>query len=380
MMGTIFGIIVGLIILVALVVAHEFGHALAARRSGVRVEEFGIGFPPQAYKTKLKNGTIFSLNWLPLGGFVKLQGEYDASDKKGDYGAASFLQKTKILLAGVAVNFLVAAVLFSALSLFGLPKIIDGQFNIPSDATVVNQPVEVIGLKSGFPADKAGIKVGDKIIKLAGVRPETPSRLIQLTKENHGKTVAVVYERDDKENTVEVKLGDDKSGVLLGANLGQREYIRATWSAPIVGFGTATQYSVLTMQSIGQLLYNLGNGLVSQLNPDPVARQHASDGLKSVGDSVSGPVGILGTIFPAAEAAGLTQLVFLTAIISVSLAVMNILPIPALDGGRWFTMVVFRLFKKKLTREREEKIQSVGFTILMGLVVVVTVLDIFRLF
>src|SRR5688572_25983846 len=105
-MELIFGILTGLIILVLLVVVHELGHAIAARKNGVVVEEFGIGFPPKAWGRKLKNGILFTVNWLPLGGFVKLQGEHDAASKKGDYGAATYWQKTKILLAGVMINWL----------------------------------------------------------------------------------------------------------------------------------------------------------------------------------------------------------------------------------------------------------------------------------
>src|ERR1035437_1069413 len=107
-MELIFGVALGLAVLVFLVVVHELGHAIIARRNGVAVEEFGIGFPPLAWSRKLKNGVLFSLNWLPLGGFVKLQGEHDAARGKGDYGSASFWQKTKILLAGVLTNWLVA--------------------------------------------------------------------------------------------------------------------------------------------------------------------------------------------------------------------------------------------------------------------------------
>src|SRR5215216_1024612 len=107
-MELIIGILVGLIILVLLVVVHELGHAIVAHRNDVVVEEFGIGFPPKAWGKKLKNGVLFTINWLPLGGFVKLQGENDAANKKGDYGAASYWAKTRILLAGVAINWLVA--------------------------------------------------------------------------------------------------------------------------------------------------------------------------------------------------------------------------------------------------------------------------------
>ena len=107
----------GLLILAVLVAVHELGHAIVAHRNGVVVEEYGLGFPPRAWSRKLKNGVLFSLNWLPIGGFVKLQGENDAADKKGDYGAATFWQKTKILLAGVFINWLVAALLLTILAI-----------------------------------------------------------------------------------------------------------------------------------------------------------------------------------------------------------------------------------------------------------------------
>ena len=142
----IFSVVVGLLLLVLLVVLHELGHAIAARRNGVVVEEFGIGFPPRAWARKLKNGVLFTLNWLPLGGYVKLQGEHDAANKAGDYGAASFWSKTKILLAGVFINWATAVVIFTGLALTGLPKVIDNQFTVKSDTTEVRKPVTVVGL------------------------------------------------------------------------------------------------------------------------------------------------------------------------------------------------------------------------------------------
>src|SRR5690606_26174746 len=122
-MDVVVGVIIGLIILSILVALHELGHALAALKSGVVVQEFAIGFPPRAWAKKLKNGVVFSLNWLPLGGFVRFRGVYDSASDKGDYGAASYLQKTGILVAGVAMNWAVAALLLTVLTLVGLPKI-----------------------------------------------------------------------------------------------------------------------------------------------------------------------------------------------------------------------------------------------------------------
>ncbi len=379
-MGVILGVIIGLLILVFLVVAHELGHAVIARRNGVVVKEFGIGMPPRAWKKKLKNGVLLTLNWLPLGGFVSLKGEYDAADKPGDYGAATFWQKTRILFAGVVANWIVAAVLLSILAVTGLPKVLSDQFTVAGDTTIVNQPVMIAGLTSGHAAEKAGIKTGDTIIRFAGQEVLTVDRMIELSQQNKGKTIDVIYNRAGVEHNIKVALGDSSEGGYFGASLGQRDLIKATWSAPIVGVATTAQFTWLTLTSLGDMVSNLASGLVLQLNPDSSVRQQASADLKSVGDGVSGPVGILGTIFPAAQQAGLTQLVFLTAIISLSLAVMNVLPIPALDGGRWFTIVAFKLFKKKLTKKREEKIQTIGFSILMGLTLLVTIVDVSKLF
>jgi regulator of sigma E protease len=379
-MELIFGVALGLLILVFLVVVHELGHAIVARRNGVVVEEFGIGFPPRAWSRKLKNGVLFSLNWLPLGGFVKLQGEHDAADKKGDYGKATFWQKTKILLAGVAINWLVAAILLTGLAWTGLPKILPNQFFVSGDTQTVTQPIEITQIVTGYPADKAGIKVGDKIIRFNGLQVPDSQTLIAQTKIDRGKTIPVIYNRAGVEVITSVRLRDQATGSIFGAGLGQREYIRATWSAPIVGVVTTGQYTWATLQGLGNLVSQLATGLVLQLSSDQATRTTASDNLKAVGDSVAGPVGILGTIFPQAEKAGATQLVFLTAIISLTLAVMNVLPIPALDGGRWFVTALFRLLKKPLTKEREEKIQGTGFLILIGLVILVTIADVTKLF
>lgn len=379
-MDLIIGIFTGLCILVILVVAHELGHAIAAIRNGVVVEEFGVGFPPRAWKKKLKNGILLSINWLPLGGFVKLKGEYDSASKKGDYGAASYWQKTKILLAGVTVNWILAAFLLSVLAVTGLPKVLDNQYTVAGDTTIVRQPVELVSITPGHAAEKAGLRVGDKVIKFAGQEVSTATSLMELTKANKGKKVEIIYSRNNIENTVNLTMGSAAKGGYLGAGLGQREFTKSTWSAPIVGVATTGQFTWATLEGMGTLMSNLVNGVVSQFNSDPTVRQQASTNLNSASESVAGPIGILGSIFPSAQKAGLTQLTFLTAVISLSLAVMNVLPIPALDGGRWFVMTIFRLTKKKLTKEREEKIQTVGFMLLMGIAVLVTFVDVSKLF
>jgi regulator of sigma E protease len=378
-MDVILGIIIGIIVLVILVAAHELGHGIVARRNGVVLEEFGIGFPPRLWGKKLKNGVLFSLNLLPLGGFVKLQGEHDAADKKGDYGAATFWQKTKILLAGVLVNWVIAAFLLTVLALVGLPKIIPNQFSVPADTRIVTQPVTLSSLVKDYPAAKAGLKSGDKISTVNGQAIDSTDQFIALTKKDRGQTVAIEYVRDGKNQVVNVALRDTDAAVF-GSTLSQAQSIRATWSAPIVGIATTGQFTWVTIQGLGQLLSTLVTGIFGQLSPNASTRKDASTNLATVSDSVAGPIGILGTIFPAASKAGPIQVLFLAAIISLTLAVMNTLPIPSLDGGRWFVMALYRLRKKKLTKETEEKIQAVGFTTLILLIVLVTIGDVTKLF
>jgi regulator of sigma E protease len=381
-MQLLFGIILGLLILVILVVVHELGHAIVARRNGVVVEEFGIGFPPRAWAKKLKNGVLFSLNWLPLGGFVKLQGEHDAAKKKGDYGAASYWVKTKILLAGVVMNWVVAAILLTVLAWTGLPKVLPDQFSMPSDTILTKKPVEVVEVTKGSPAAKAGLKVGDQILRFAGEPVPTSESLAKQSKASKGKTIEIIYSRKGVEHSAAATLRDsnDNNQGYLGVGSGQQEQIKASWSAPIVGVVTTGQITWATLQGLGNVVGNLVSGIVLQFSPDSATRTQAHQSLAMAGSSVAGPIGILGTIFPAAEQAGPTQLIFLSAIISLTLAVMNVLPIPALDGGRWFVMTIFKLRKKELTKEREEQIQGTGFLVLMLLVIVVTVADVSKLF
>ncbi|MDB5183752.1 MAG: rane protein of unknown function [Candidatus Saccharibacteria bacterium] len=377
-MDLIVGIITGVLALTFLVVVHELGHAVSARRNGVVVEEFGIGFPPRAWSKKLKNKVLFTVNWLPLGGFVKMQGEYDSSTKKGDYGAASFWAKTKILLAGVVINWITAAVLLTILAVTGLPQVIPNQYSMPGDTTTIPQPVQLSSVSGNFPAQKAGLQARDKIIRFAGQEVKTTQDFIDLTHKYAGKTVEVIYNRGGADATVKVALKTG-TGIVFGASLVQPSETRSTWSAPIVGIATTGQLTWETFKGLGQLVGNLANGLVLQVTGNANDKKQANAELSAAGDSVAGPVGILGVIFPAARQAGLTQLTMLVAIVSIALAVMNVLPIPALDGGRWFTMAAFRLVRKKLTKDREEKIQATGFMALMALVVLVTVADVGKL-
>jgi regulator of sigma E protease len=372
-------IIGGLLILVFLVVIHELGHAIVARRNGVVVEEFGIGFPPKAWGKKLKNGVLFTLNWLPLGGFVKLQGEHDSAHKKGDYGAATFWQKTKILLAGVLINWIMAVVLLSILACTaGIPQLIPNQFGSSDLAT--EHPVKITQILKDYPAEKAGLKVGDQIVALDERHVDTPATFVADLQQKAGQPVDITYIRGGQQKDVEVTLRSGKD-TLLGAGLEQDSaVIHATWTAPIVGVVTTAQFSWLTLQGLGSLVANLATGIALQLSPTQAGHQQAAAALHSASQSVGGPVEILGNLFPQAERAGLPTVVLVTALISLTLAIMNTLPIPSLDGGRWFLMAIFKLIRKPLTKKIEERVNAIGFLVLICLIVVITISDVVKLF
>lgn len=404
-MNIVFGIIIGLVVLMALVVAHEFGHFIASRRNGVNVKEFGIGFPPRAIAwrrnpnwkkgngekkwlrlpksewSKPQDTLVFSINYLPIGGFCSMDGESDADTRKGTFGAASFWAKTKILFGGVIMNWLVAFVLLTILSLFGMPQFIDHQFYLGNDAEVEQGGVLVAGILDDSPAAKAGFQVGDKIVKVGDSEVSFPTDVTDFGSEHAGKTVNYIVERGGEEVVLEAELNDNGADYVLGVKMGYGQtYIRSTWSAPIVGAGLTLQLTGETFRGLGSMVWNFVSGVFSQFSADSTVRESGQAAISAAGDSVSGPVGIIGVIFPAFAESGLANLTFLAALISVSLACMNVIPIPALDGGRWLMIAIFRLRGKKLKKETEEKIVSRAFMVLMILIVLITILDITRLF
>ena len=412
-MSVVIGIIVGLLILMLLVTGHEFGHFIAARRNGVTVEEFGICFPPRALAWRKVNGKwrrlkksewdnppgeglIFSLNWLPIGGFCQMKGESDADRRKGSYGAASFWGKTKILFAGVAMNWLMAFVILTILAWIGMPHFLEGQFEIPEDTeVVVTTPVTVGEIVEESPAAKAGLQKGDIVRQMRFLGCEdgacdapkgeraiisVPDDLLAFDAKYAGQTVYMTYDREGNTSTTEIVLNSSDADYILGAGISGNAVYRSSWSAPIVGFGTMVQITGETFKGVGQLLWNLVSGVVQQLNFfDQGARESGAQAVKAAGDSVSGPVGIIGVLFPNMMSSGIGNLLFFTALISISLACMNVLPIPALDGGRWLLILIYKLRKKKLTKEKEEKIVSRAFMVLLIIVAVVTVIDIMRM-
>lgn len=435
-MDILIGVIVGLVVLMLLVTAHELGHFLAARRNGVNVLEFGIGFPPRAvawikdpktgkwrylprkewkkespvrvvYSDGKKGdfaqkGMIFSLNWLPIGGFCQMDGESDAETRKGTLGAANFWSKTKILFAGVAMNWLVAIVILTILAWAGMPEFIDNQFTVTADARKEWVPVKITEVIEESPADLAGLQAEDYVLTVDGNKIESATEIMEYDNSHAGQTVNFVVlsevsadcasqiDWDATElvcdgqtltpETMAVKLNESDAEYLVGIKMETSEVkTYSTWSAPIVGVGLTAQITGETFRGVGILLWDLISGVGSQLSFDVNVRESGQAAISEAGDSVSGPVGIIGVLFPAFTSAGPANLAFLTALISISLACMNVLPIPALDGGRWLLIALYRLRHKKLTKAIEEKIVSRAFVVLLALIFIVTVLDIIRI-
>jgi regulator of sigma E protease len=355
-------IILGIILFVLLVVVHEFGHFIAAKKGGVEVEEFGLGFPPRAKVLTKKNGTEYTLNWLPIGGFVKLKGEHDAATAKGTFGAASFKRKTFIIAAGVLMNWVAAIAIFTVVALMGMPQLIENQFQVKSDAKVVRQEVFAGSVEKDSPAAKAGLKQGDRITEINSTQITSGEQLRSITKKQAGKEVNVVFEQNSKLQSKKVILRDDEKRGNFGVAPGEQRLVRSTWSAPIVGVGTTAQFTAATLQGLGGALANLFTGNASE-----------------AGQAVTGPVGIV-VVLQDLSKQGLVFVLFLIGVISVSLAVMNVLPIPALDGGRLFVMGLYRVLKKPLSKETEEKIHGTGMLVLLALAAVITVVDVRRFF
>lgn len=384
----IFGIIIGLISLTFLVALHELGHALAAKKNGVKLKEYAIGFPPRikSFKAKtdkiLPKGTKISIGAIPLGGFVRLQGEHDSDSKKGDYGAASFWGKTQILFAGVAMNWLVAFVIFTILAISGMPKLLPNQFYLSSDAKISGGGVQVSAISKNSPAEKAGLNKNDTLLEFNGQKVENSTKIRQDLKKNAGKTVSLKISRNGKEISKSVKLNEKGNNGFLGAVLSDgMQKIHSTWSAPIVGLGATAQFTGETFKGVGELFVNFFGGIFEKVIPNSDSQKNANTQLSKAGESVSGPVMVIGGIFPNIVSMGMDMILMLTAIISISLACMNVLPIPALDGGRWFMTFIFRvLLKKPLPKETEENINGWSFLALMGLSVLIIVLDFTKIF
>jgi regulator of sigma E protease len=352
--------LVFVVILSSLILIHELGHFLAAKFFRVKVEEFGFGLPPRAVKLFEKWGTVFSLNWLPLGGFVKLKGE-DADVEAvggGVFYEKPIWQRAVMLLSGVFMNFVLGVVLFGVIYTF---------LGIPTET----DRVRIIEMLPDRPAVLAGIKVDDvvKIFKSneGEFEIKSTSELVNLVNENGGEEVRLVLSDKDggEREVVVVPRSDPPEGEgALGVVLSNMELIKyPIWQMPFRGVVVGLKEAVSWGREIATGLLMLVGRLVRG---------------EGVGEDVAGPVGIYQVSRKVYEFGALAVFQF-AGVLSVNLAILNLVPFPALDGGRVAFLAVEKVLGKRLKNRIEGTVHTVGMVILLSLMILITVRDVLRL-
>lgn len=384
-------VVIFLLVLTVVVLVHEAGHFFVARWSGMKVYEFGWGFPPRAlgfYKdpktgkffwvkkanqsnlaevaggtetTEEYPATLYSLNWLPLGGFVKIKGENDASAGPDTFSAQSQPKKLATLLAGVVMNFLLAAVLLSFGLTVGLPSNVSSELD---NKAIIVTPAQVMvqGVEKDSAAAKAGLKSGDIIASINQEKILSSEAMVAYVKAHNTSSLVLAIVRDHQNQTISLTPAPVESGAepRLGVSLADAGVVRYPWYWAIVkGFESA----VIGFVSIFVSFYTMIKGLIAGTG---------------AGMSVSGPVGIAVAVGESARL-GWTYLLNITAMLSLSLAAMNVLPIPALDGGRALFVIIESIFKKRVPAKVEQIVHAVGFIAMLGLIAIITWRDIANL-
>ncbi len=367
-------LLVFLIILGLLVFVHEMGHFIVARRNGIKAEEFGFGFPPRAIgcyfdekskKWKIIAGnkhvesknTIYSLNWFPLGGFVRIKGE-DGEGKleKDSFAAKSAWIRIKVLSAGVIMNFILAWVLFSFLLFLGINQEVD-----QSDTNVTGAKIQIVSVIPKSPAYEMGIREGDTVIKCVGQDVKCADQFANIATlqafvgENKGKQITFEIERGNNKlkltGTPRIEAPEGEG--LLGIGLAQTIFVKySVWEA--IKQGPLVMWNVLLMMGI--VIKSLFAGDTSNIG-GPLAIAHFTK---------------------QATALGFASLVQLAALLSVNLGIVNILPIPALDGGRILFILIEKIKGSKVSQNVEGTMHTVGFFLLMMLMVYLVVHDLMR--
>lgn len=355
-------IIIFILILGLLIFVHEFGHFLVAKKNGVKVEEFGFGFPPRIFGIKYGE-TIYSLNWIPLGGFVKIFGEEgEAKENPHSFASKKIWQRTIILLAGVAMNVVLAIIVISLGYGLGLPTAID-------DLQIVSRAkVQITEAAPKSPAQLAGIKVGDTIVKIVGQGElNNVSQVAQVQNfinENKGKEITLNLQRgrDVREVKIVPRVNPPPGEGALGVGLARVTTTRYPWYQAIYEAAKTTFILIWTIiLALGYLFWQL-----------------VSQG-RAPGAEVAGPVGIFSLTGQAAQL-GFVYLLQLTALLSINLAIINALPLPALDGGRLLFLLIEKIKGSPVSQKIERAVHSAGFVFLIILMVLITARDVIKLF
>lgn len=385
--------IIFILVLSVVVVVHEWGHFMVARLSGMRVFEFGWGFPPRMFgfyrdpvtkkwvrvsQSSLKSlqetvgggervaefpATVYSINWLPLGGFVKIKGENGEDAIEPDsFTAQPAYKKLATLLAGVVMNFVLAAVLLSIGFMIGLPADLGALTD--NNAIIVKPPqVMIQHVEAKSPAEAAQLKTGDIIRSIDAQPMNNANQVMGYVHAHATQIVKVEVQRGQQNFTKEIKPVSIKSGepARLGIALADAGIVRFVWYRALYKGVVAAWFGLLNIFISFYILIRqlvLGQGLAF---------------------SISGPVGIAVAVGESARL-GFNYLLNVTAMISLSLAALNVLPIPALDGGRVLFVIIERVTGKKVPAKYEQIAHTLGFVALMALIIVVTWRDVAALF
>ena len=359
MISSILILVVAFLSLIALMIIHEFGHFIIAKKFGVRVDEFGIGYPPRIFGKKIGE-TIYSINWIPLGAFVKIYGEEGGLDDYRSFTNLKIWQRVLIVIGGVAAFWIAAIIIFSIVFAMGADLPV-GDNDVQG---LVNPQVKVVGVSQGSPAGQVGIKIADSIKDIKVGNLDTKINKIadfqKITGENKGKEITLTIERNGKtfDVTLTPRINPPAGEGAVGVGLERMATLikKTTWyMAPIQGATYTWQTTVNALTG----LYSTFAGLLSH------------KGLPQ-GAAFAGPLGI--TVFLANAASyGVGFFLYFIGIISVFVAIFNLFPIPALDGGKLIFLLIEKIKGKPVSAQVEQGITMVFFIILICLSLFITI-------
>ena len=363
------GILIFVIVLVILILVHELGHFIVAKLSGMKVEEFGLGYPPRAATLRKIGETEYTLNWLPFGGFVKIYGEDGlvGGDRGRSFTSKPRLLQALVLVAGVTMNLLLAYVLITGVLIAGVPRVL-----APEEvARAEDVSLAVTGVLPGSPAAEAGITLGDRIVAAEDghyvFEGKDPASFTEFVSAGQGNTtIALTVRRED--GTEETVFAAPETGLIASDP-----------SRPALG---------VEIMSVGVLPLSLGEAIIEGVRYTWGATVATAIGLwhffygifTGAADfsQVAGPVGIAGVVGDA-SASGIVSLLSITAIISINLAIINLIPVPALDGGRLFFVAVEAVTRRRIKPSIVGAMNAVSFILLILLMLAVTAHDIYRI-
>lgn len=354
-------IIVFLLIIGVLVVVHEFGHFIVAKKVGVKVEEFAVGFPPRLLSIK-KGETSYSINAIPLGGYVKMLGELEHSTDKRAFENQKPVKRFWISIAGVIMNLILAWFLLTIGFAVGMSPIVSNPDSIPGKT--LSSEIIIADVTKDSAAEKAGLQSEDILISgtinNSATTFSSPADVTAYTKSHQGETVSLVYKRDGDTFSHDAVLS--KGDSPLGIAMVYKAIVKVAWyRAPYVALHETYEVVKLTFEFLGSFFAKLFTS-------------------GKVAEGVEGPVAIY-VYTGLAVKAGFMVILQFVALLSINLALLNILPFPALDGGRLVFIVLERFFGKKVVKENVENIiHTVGFVVLILLMIVITYKDVIKLF